>query len=205
MADDVRFCDEFEFGFTWIHPEPSWMERASHAISVGGSVWIIEPIEGSRVFDRIRALGEPSGVLQLLGRHARDCSLFAAELGVPLFSLASGDRPSASLEAVDVISMPGWRESALWWPDQTTLIVAEAIGTSPHYAAPSERLAVHPFLRLRPPRKLGEYQATRLLVGHGAGIAGEGVPFLIEKALSTARRQIPTWLAGQLRRRNRER
>lgn len=200
MTTDVRFCDEFDFGFTWIHPEPPWMERASHAISIDGSVWIIEPVRGFGVLDRIRSLGEPTGVLQLLGRHARDCSFFAEELAVPLYVIPRGDVPGLPLKTIDVARFPGWRESGLWWPEQATLVIAEAIGTAPHYLAGSERLAAHPFLRLRPPRKLAQYEATRLLVGHGAGIEGDSVPFLIEEALSTARRQIPTWLAGQLRR-----
>ena len=78
----IRFVDELEDGFGWI--ESATMRRTSHALAVDGRVWLIDPIDADGLEERIRSLGEPAGVIQLLDRHNRDCAALAARLGVPL-------------------------------------------------------------------------------------------------------------------------
>ena len=78
----VRFVDELEDGFGWT--EAQRMRRTSHALAVGGRVWLIDPIDADGLEDRIRTLGEPAGVIQLIDRHNRDGTALAARLGVPL-------------------------------------------------------------------------------------------------------------------------
>ena len=79
----LRFVDEFEHGFGWV-PAGETLTRTSHAVAVDGRVWVTDPVDGEGIDERIRALGEPAGVVQLLDRHARDSAAVAERLGVPL-------------------------------------------------------------------------------------------------------------------------
>jgi hypothetical protein len=199
MAAPVRFVDESARGFGWIHPHPRWwLERTSHALLADGKVWLVDPTEGAGVDERIRALGTPAAVIQLVDRHGRDCAAFASWYGVPLLEVPDAV-PGSPFEVVPVLRKRRWRESALWWPAERTLVVAEAVGTAPHYRTGGERLAVHPLLRLAPPAALRGLAPARLLLGHGAGIEGEELPLLLEDALRSARRRAPLWLASYLR------
>ena len=72
----------------------------------------------------------------------------------------------------------------------------EALGTAPYYVAPGEPLGVHPLLRLTPPRALERRDPLRLLVGHGAPLAGPGTAEAVRRAVARSRREIPRWLAG---------
>ena len=74
-------CDEFEGGFGWT--EPGFLERTSHAVEVRGAVLVFDPVDMPGIDERIRALGEPEAVVQLLDRHERDSAAVAARLGVP--------------------------------------------------------------------------------------------------------------------------
>ena len=58
--------------------------RTSHALLADGGVWLVDPIQAPGVAERVVALGEPRGVIQLLDRHARDCAAWSDGLGVPL-------------------------------------------------------------------------------------------------------------------------
>ena len=69
------FCDESDGGFGWISPEPAWMGRASHALAADGGVWLVDPVDFAGLDERVRSLGEPRAVLQLLGWHNRDCAV----------------------------------------------------------------------------------------------------------------------------------
>lgn len=190
----VRFVDELDAGFGWI--EAATLKRTSHALAVGGRVWLIDPIEGEGVDARIRALGEPAGVIQLLDRHERDGKAFAARYGVPLHSVPAS-LESTPFHFLPVLQSRFWREVALWWPEHRVLVCADALGTIPYFRAGSERAGVHPLLRLlRPPRRLQGLGARHLLVGHGAGLHGDAVPQLLDDAIAKARRRIPRWLAG---------
>lgn len=183
--------DELEFGFGWI--EETRIRRASHALAVDGGVWIVDPIDGEGVDERIRALGEPLGVIQLLDRHARDGARFATRLGVALHVVPSSVS-ATPFEFRPVARSRWWREVALWWPDRRVLACADALGTVPYFCAGPEPVGVHPLLRLRPPRSLAGLAPEHLLVGHGEGLHGAGTAAAVEDALRHARRRLPRWL-----------
>jgi len=191
----VRFCDELEGCFGWIADE--FIERCSHALAVDGRVWVIDPIDGDGVEERIRAAGTPAGVLQLLDRHNRDCAALAGRLGVRHHLVPGGSLgPFAFIRIKDSHS---WQEVALWWPDRRVLVCGDALGTARYFRAGNERLAVHPFLRVRPPRRqLGSLQPDVVLCGHGEGVL-EDADAALREALSTSRRRIPGQAASALR------
>lgn len=188
----VRFVDEGPFGVGWI--EKSRLHRTSHALVADGRVWLVDPVDGEGVEQRIRELGEPAGVIQLLDRHERDGPALAERLGVPLH-VVPGALDGTPFHFVPVVSSRRWREVALWWADARVLACADAIGTLPFFRAGSEPVGVHPFLRLwRPPRLLAELRPRHILVGHGEGLHGDGAAAALEDALRHARRRFPRWL-----------
>jgi hypothetical protein len=187
---EFRYCDETEFAFGWLLDE--FLRRTSHALVDGGRVWLVDPVAVPGIDERIREAGEPAGVIQLLDRHARDSAELARRLGVELHVVPK--RRVGPFETIDL----GRRESALWWPERRTLVAADALGTVGYFLAPGERLGVHPFRRLRPPRKLGEVVPEHVLVGHGEGIH-ERADDALREALGGARRRVPSLLAAGLR------
>jgi len=193
-AVKVRFCDEFDCGFGWIVHE--FMERCSHALVEDGRVWVIDPVDGEGVEERIRAAGTPAGVLQLLDRHNRDCSAFAARLGVRQHVVPHGSLGPFAF--VGVRDSRSWKEVALWWPGRRVLVCGDALGTAPYYRSGAERLAVHPLLRLRPPRQLGALQPDVILCGHGEGLL-EDADAALQEALSTSLRRVPGQVASAVR------
>jgi hypothetical protein len=177
-------------GITWL--ESNAMARAAHAVRDGETVWLIDPFEDPAALEAAAALGQPAGVIQLLDRHGRDGEAIANRLGVPLMRLPKAI-PGAPFEVVSVVARPWWREIALWWPAERTLIVAEAIGTGPLFGL-GRRAGVHPLLRAVPPRSaLGRYHPERLLVGHGPALDENAAPAL-SQALSSSRSDIPKLL-----------
>jgi hypothetical protein len=191
----VRFCDEFEGGFGWIVDE--FVERCSHALVVDGRVWLIDALDGEGVEQRVRAAGEPAGVIQLLDRHNRDCAALAARLGVSHYVVPQQPLPSFEFRVVRMGRT--WKEVALWWPEGRVLVCGDALGTARYYCAGGEPLALHPFLRFRPPRRtFAGLQPAAILCGHGPGLFEQADPALLE-ALRTARRRIPAQLASAVR------
>jgi len=191
----VRFCDEFDGGFGWIVDE--FMQRCSHALMVDGRVWVIDPVDGDGVEKRVRAAGTPAGVLQLLDRHNRDCGALAARLGVRHHLVPQGSL--GPFACIAVKNSRTWKEIALWWPDRRVLVCGDALGTAPYFRARNERLAVHPLLRPRPPRRqLGALHPDVILCGHGEGVLDDAETALGE-ALSTSRRRIPGQAASAWR------
>jgi hypothetical protein len=190
-------------GAGWIAPEPDYMHRASHAIVAGGGTWLIDPVDGEGLDEALRPLPPVRGVVQLLDRHARDGAALAARFGVQLHEVPEGGVPGLPLQVVPLLRRRWWRESALWWPETRTLVVAEAIGTAPYHPAPGERIGVHPFLRLTPPRTLARFAPDRLLCGHGRPAEGPGVGAEIRRALDRSRRDAPRVLARLVRHRGR--
>jgi hypothetical protein len=201
----LRFCDETGFGFGWIAEQPELLERASHALRSDGRVWLVDPVDGPGLEERLRALGEPAGVLQLVDRHPRDSAALAARLGVPHHRLPFGGVSGSPFEVRAVVRMPGWKETALWWEAERVLVCMEALGTGRYFRGPGEELAVHPFFRLYQPRGLRDVARsvapTHVLVGHGEGIHGDGAAAALARAVRDARRGTPRWLRHQLRRR----
>jgi hypothetical protein len=193
----LRFIDEFEHGFGWTR-ERDWLERASHAVRADGRVWLTDALEGPGLEERVRALGEPAGVVQLIDRHKRDCAAWAGQLGVPLHVTPFGGVPDAPFEVIPIARSKWWQEVALWFPAERILVVGDALGTADYFRAGDEPFSVHPLLRLRPPRRaLGGLEPLHVLCGHGQGGHGEGVPVGVREALVTARRRLPqAWLGG---------
>ena len=193
----ARFCDEFDGGFGWIVDE--FMERCSHALVANGRVWLVDPVAADGVEERIRAAGDVAGVFQLLDRHNRDCAELAARLGVGHFVVPRSPMAGHFI-FLPVRTSRRWQEVALWWPERGVLVCADALGTARYYRAGSERLAVHPLLRLFPPRLLGgtEPVARRVLCGHGEGVH-DGAEDALGEALRTARRRIPAQFASAVR------
>jgi hypothetical protein len=177
--------DELPFGLSWIS-EP--LMRTSHALATPRGVWLIDPVDDPEALERVGALGEPAGVLQLLDRHRRDCAEIAGRLGVPHFHV-----PDAvpGFEVIPVVRRPGWKESALWWPEGRALVVTEALGTTPHFTLGRAPIGVHALLRLTPPRRLRGYAPEHVLVGHGKGVHGPDAAAGVEHALRTSRRGAP--------------
>ena len=184
--------DEWEHGFGWMQDEP--MQRTSHALVVDGRVWLIDPVDDPELEERVRALGEPAGVLQLLDRHNRGCAAWAERLDVPHLRCWRDEAPFAALPVRD---NRWWREVALWDRATRTLVVADALGTNHYFRAPADRIGVHPLLRPLPPRSLAGLQPARILCGHGAGMT-EGAAAALAEALRTARRRIPAVLRSGL-------
>ncbi len=179
-------------GVTWC--EVSGTFRSSHALASAGRVWLVDPFEDEPALGAAAELGDLAGVLQLLDRHGRDCAALSQRLGVPLLRLPGpGQLPGTPFDVVPVIARRVWKEVALWWPAESTLIVAEAVGTAPAFAV-GRRVGVHPVLRLTPPRaQLAGYPAERLLVGHGEPIES-GARAAIDEALDHSRSDIPRLL-----------
>jgi hypothetical protein len=193
-----RPCDEFEHGFGWV--EAGFLERTSHELVVDGAVWLVDPLAAEGLEERIREAGRPAGVIQLLDRHHRDCAELAGRLRVPLHVVPFDGVPGAPFSFRRVVRVPGWKEVALWWHEGRVLVCGDALGTASYFRAAGEALAVHPFLRLLPPRAMaGALSPRHVLCGHGEGIHGEEAAFHLEEAFSTSRRRIPRWLATQIR------
>jgi hypothetical protein len=185
----ARFCDETDWGFGWIQEER--LARCSHALRAEGRVWIVDPVDAPGVEERIRGLGEPAGVIQLLDRHRRDCAAFADRLGVPHHVVPFQGVPGAPFDPTPVVRLRLWREVALWWPEERVLLCGDALGTVGYFVARGERLGVHPLLRLAPPKALGRFVPSHVLCGHGEGIHGDAAAPALEEALATARRRLP--------------
>lgn len=173
------------------------IERTSHALAVDGRVWLVDPVDDPELEERVRALGEPAGVLQLFDRHGRGCAAWAARLGVPAVR-AWGPAGAPPFEVLRVGARRWWREVALWDPRSRTLVCGDALGTADLFLARGETLAVHPLLRVVPPRVLGSVEPQRILVGHGAGVH-ENATAALRHALANARPGLPSawWHAFQ--------
>jgi hypothetical protein len=189
--------DEWEGGFGWTLDE--LMRRTSHALVVEGRVWLIDPVDTPELEDRVRALGQPAGVLQLLDRHERGCAAWAARLGVPHLR-AWESLGAAPFEALRVRSRRWWHEVALWEPVARTLVCADALGTVSYFCAPGEPVGLHPLVRPFPPRSLARVEPLRILCGHGAGVH-EDATEAVHEALRTARRRLPAVALHIVRRR----
>ena len=184
MSNDIN---RHECGLTWT--ETTGLRRSAHALRAGDAVWLVDPFEDDMALSAAAELGRPAGVIQLLDRHNRDCAKIAQRFEVPLLKVPGAVDP-APFQAVTVVDRPWWHETALWWPEQGTLVVAEAVGTVPAFAL-GRPLGLHPMLRLTPPRRaLTRHAPDRILVGHGPVLQSGGAA-AIQQALAAARSDIP--------------
>lgn len=187
----VRELAEHPLGLTWVDDDA--LQRASHALVDDGRVWLVDPFDDAEALERATALGEVAGVLQLFVAHGRDGKAIADRLGAPFFSLPT-DVPDAPFDVVG-LDLLVWKERALWWPARRGLVVAESIGTAPHYAVGPGPAGVHMVRRAVPPAgQLEDLAPEHLLVGHGAPIHGPDAATALREALHRSRRDIPTVL-----------
>lgn len=193
----LSFSDELEHGFGW-HPEGERLERTSHALGIGGGVWLTDVVDGPGLDERIRALGKPAGVVQLIDRHKRDCAAVAKRLGVALHVTPLTEVPGAPFVVLPIVRRRFWREVALWLPEERVLVCGDALGSLGYFRARGEPFGVHPFLRLAPPRRaLGGLEPEHILFGHGEGFHGPQAAPALSEALATARKRLPqAWLGG---------
>ncbi len=201
MPATIKSWDEYPFGLSWVIDEP--LERTSHALLSNGRLWLVDPVDAPGAIDRVRELGEPAAVLQLLDRHNRDCAAVAERLGV-LHVKVPDTIPGSPFEAIPVLRFPGWQETALWWPEQRALVVAEVVGTVLPYTGGQAPVGMHIFLRATPPGRIRGRQPEHLLVGHGSGVHGPEAAPALEEAYERARGDLPVvhkTVAGQLMKR----
>lgn len=213
-TDDARVIDRWEAGLGWIAHPGERLARASHALAAGEEVWVVDPVDFGGLDDLLAGLGAVAGVVVGLDRHERDAAAVAnrhdvaVHLPGPLARIADDlDAPTATFEGsladtgyrtVEVVDNRLWAEVALYHEGHGTLLVPEAVGTADHYVAARERLGVHPFLRLRPPRRaLSGLAPERILLGHGEGVH-EDAPAALGAALRGARRTAPLLYAKVL-------
>ena len=78
-------------------------------------------------------------------------------LGVPHL-VVPDSLPGTPFEVIEIKRCERWQEIALWWPEPQVLVVADALGTNPFFTIGDDRLGVHPFLKLTPPRRLRAYE-----------------------------------------------
>ncbi len=195
--ETFEFCDELDQGFGWIAKEK--LRRNSHALKSRGEVWVFDPVLWEPALERIRELGQPAGVVQLLDRHPRDCAEVASALGVPLYAVPLQGIAASPLEILPLVKSRFWKEVAAWSPELRVLVCADALGTLRYFRAGKEPIGVHPLLRLRPPKGLASYEPRHILCGHGEGVHGEQAPEALRTALKTARRRLPKAWTGMFR------
>ena len=209
-ATDLREIDRFDGGLGWIAYPDEQMQRASHALVGDDGVWLVDPVDADGLDDLLAELGEVAGVAVLLNRHARDAGAIAARHGVDVHRPAwmadvdpkvdapegvairdTGGRLGDSGYRVEKLTDSfGWREAVAYDPDGRTLVVPESLGGASYFLAGGEQVGVHPALRLLPPRALADYDAERLLVGHGEGVLADAAG-AIRDAIDGSRRRAP--------------
>jgi hypothetical protein len=142
--------------------------------------------------ERIRGVGDPAGVVQLLDRHERDCATVADRLGVPLHVTPFTGVPGSPFVVLPVVRNRFWREIALWFPEARILVCADALGSVGYFRAKGEPFGVHPLLRLFPPRRaLAGVEPEHILFGHGEGVHGPEAAPALREALATSRKRLP--------------
>ncbi|ELY95630.1 hypothetical protein [Natrialba taiwanensis] len=221
-ATEFVETDRFDGGVGWIaHPDER-MQRASHALAVDGDrtpsgddVWVFDPVDVEGIDRLLAELGEVAGVVVCLDRHTRDAAALANRHDVPVYlpeffdgvtdeldapvARFSDDISDTGLEAHTVVDNRFWQEVAVYNPDNGTLLVPEAVGTSSYFLAGDERLGVHPVLRFTPPTDaLSGFAPERVLVGHGSGVT-TAAAVALENALLNSRRGTPRLYAGMVR------
>jgi hypothetical protein len=198
--------DRFEGGFGWIaHPEEA-MQRASHALTIDGDVWLVDPVDADGIDELLAEHGDTRGVVVLLDRHKRDAEAIArrhdVSIWIPQFMDGLSDEFDAPVEqfryeladtgytAHEVVDNRFWREAMLYNDENGVLIVPEAVGTTEYATTDGESLGVHPVLRLKPPTSLSRLDPERILLGHGEGIHHDAAETL-EAAVRGARSNTP--------------
>ncbi len=189
--------DRFDGGVGWVAYPNETMQRASHALDTDEGLWLVDPVDADSLDELLAEFGEVAGVVVCLDRHKRDAAQIArrhdVSVHIPRWMSDVASKIDAPTERVDGqlsgtdyelfeirnSSVPPWQEAGLYNPDTGTLVVPESVGTASYFTVESERLGVHPMLRMVPPRKtLGRFTPERVLVGHGAGVLDDAADAL---------------------------
>ena len=147
---------------------------ASHALLADGGAWVVDPTEAP-VEDRIRALGEPAGVIQLLDRHERACSQFAER---PRRARTTASRSRASPNHVRdragaAAPLAGER-SRSGGPSGACSVCARRARYGAALLRARRGAARRPSVpRATPPRRWAQLEPDHVLCGHGAGVHEE--------------------------------
>ena len=206
-----RIHGRFPGGFGWQARPDELMERSSTALVHDGRVWLVDPLRADGVDAEIRSLGTVAAIVMTIGWHDRDVDWFAALYGVPVLAhrrlrlidvRSPVERicsavPDSPFQVVDCSGrglLGLWTETAIWWPEQRTLVTGDCLGNSAYFVAPGERLAVHPIRLLSPPNQLRDLPAERLYPGHGTSVEQDAAAHILH-ATDTATTDRPrAWL-----------
>lgn len=213
-ATGWREIDRWEHGVGWIAYPEERMQRASHAIEDDGDVWVVDPVDADGIDELLAELGDVAGVVVILDRHTRDADAIAdrhdVSVHVPRWMSGVEKKIDAPVERLhtqlgdtsygvhQVIDLPFWQEAALYGEDSGVLVTGDALGTAGYFLTGSERLGVHPMLRLFPPKKIGRLSPERIYVGHGEGLQQDAAEALTD-ALRGARSRTPSLYAEAVR------
>ena len=218
-AAELNLIDRWDGGVGWLAYPEETMQRASHAVSVDGDVWVLDPVDADGVDELLGEFGDVAGVVCCLDRHKRDSGAIANRHEVPVFlpewmtGVADAfDAPTrrfgrsladTGFQAIRIrnSTVPPWQEVGLYAPPGDdpeeapvagTLYVPEAVGTCSYFRTEQERMGVHPMLRLFPPRAVLEgLRPERILVGHGEGVM-EDAHRELRAALDRSRSETPS-------------
>ncbi|MFB6083050.1 MAG: hypothetical protein ABEJ94_02255 [Halorientalis sp.] len=209
-ATEYREIDRRDHGVGWIAYPNERMQRASHAFAVDGDVYVVDPVDVEGLDDLLAEYGEVAGVLILLDRHKRDSAAIANRHDVPVYVPDWMDGVAGELDAPvervhteledtgvgvhELIDNRFWQEAVVSVEEHDELLVPESVGTASYFLSSSERLGVHPALRLKPPTKLDRFVPERVLVGHGTGIHEDAAEALHD-AVSGSRTRTPALYA----------
>jgi hypothetical protein len=213
-ATDWTETNRWDRGVSWIAYPDEEMQRASHALDTDAGTIVVDPVDADGIDDLLTEFGEVAGVIVLLDRHKRDCATIATRHDVPVYVPAplSGverdiDAPTELIEqhvpGTDYAVQPLtsnrlWREATLYREEDNTLVVPESVGTAEYFLTGTERLGVHPLLRLLPPKTLRRFEPERILVGHGHGVT-ERADEALSDALRSSRVRTPALYLNNLR------
>ncbi len=205
-ATDWAETNRWDRGASWLAYPDEMMQRASHVLETDAGAIVVDPVDAEGVDDLFAEFGEVAGVAILLDRHKRDSAAIANRHDAPVYipeALAGVEEdidaptervhrqiPGTDYGIHGLTSNAFWQEAALYGDEDDTLVVPEAVGTADYFLAGSERLGVHPMLRLLPPTKLNRLDPERLLVGHGHGIMNDASGTLAD-ALRGSRGRTP--------------
>lgn len=205
-ATEWNQIDASESSVSWIAYPSERMQRASHALTLDGDIWLIDPVDVPELDTFLAEFGTVQGVVLLLDRHKRDSAAIAnrhdVSVWVPDFIDGVADKLDAPVERFrhelaetgflmgELVDTRFWQEAFLWNENRGVLVVPESVGTSKYFLAGDERLGVHPMLRLLPPRKLARFDPEHILVGHGKGLHEQATGAL-QDAISGSRARAP--------------
>ncbi|WP_254862285.1 hypothetical protein [Halovivax gelatinilyticus] len=213
-SDAAMDVERFDGGCSWIaHPKET-MQRASHALAVDDGAWLIDPVDTDGLDELLAEYGEVAGVVVCLDRHYRDADALAQRHDVSTWIPDWFDEPDGEfdapierfgatlaetgIESHPVVNHRFWREAALYDADREILVVPESLGTSSYFVTGTERLGVHPTMRVTPPRvPLADFVPRVVLVGHGSPVTEKATEALVD-ALEGSRRRAPRLYASTL-------